>query len=198
MKRTNPLIIVALTWILGILAMMMGPNRANADNVWAQPPGTAAGRPNYIAPGVRDDIGRIYDGDENTWCNMDEAQYYYNFPYAYFGVVFDNAVEVHGAKFRNWLSKWNHITSFEVWALPPGVHENVEANWVVAVPQTSSVAQYGWITAPFASAMTAKQVRVRYLSIIGNWAASVGEVEFLVPEGSLSISPVSDFLFIRL
>lgn len=151
---------------------------ALTDYVWVQPPGTAYGTPNWL-----NIIGNVYDGDIDTWCQMDENEMngvdrHPIFPYAHFGVAFAQPVYLDGVRFRNNLGYWNHIEEYEVWALPEGKNDEQE-NWELVVRERSSLMQYGWVEAIFENGpLWADQIHVRYLKITGGYAAPVGEIEF--------------------
>lgn len=146
---------------------------------WGQPTGVLEGTADEYSPFP--EINRMYDGDVNTYTEMDEARgsgsnhNYSVFPYAYFGIDLICPLEISGIRFWNY-GKYNRITEFEVWILPAGGDQNKEGDWLIAVPVSSSSEYSKWTERLFETRYV-NAIRVRYLETYKSWRAYIGEFQ---------------------
>jgi len=140
---------------------------------WGQPAGAAVGTPNW-----GHSISAVYDGNELTSCNMDEVQAHPDFPYAFFGVQFDQPQNVSGVRWKNHSNYWNCILRHKVWVLSDGGDRSVPGDWIEVVAEKDSA--YNWNQDDFGQTYRTREIRVIYSQITGGWASDVYEMEFAV------------------
>lgn len=142
-----------------------------ANCSWSQPPGRAVGTPNYGSS-----VQYLYDGQLSTTSELDEVT---SGARRYFGVVLDQPAPCCGVRFHSLPQGWfiNAVGRFHVTVLPAG-KEDLEGNWAEVVPETVALHAPGWNEAVFTNGpVEISAVRVHYLAVAYNGAATVAELE---------------------
>ena len=172
MKRKRMISLFSLCLILGLF-LSIGFTQEPTDN-WSEPDGLPIGTIDHD----QTDLAFLYDGDPDTWVDLDEIYNHTSFPFAFFGVQFNQIITTTGVRFRNNLEEWNHIMEVEVWTLPPNTNEGIENNWT-KICTVDCAFQYDWVEITFEEPTEEiSQLRIIYTKVRGH-EPPVGEIQFL-------------------